>query len=299
MFDANFRLLDWNSGFVEEFADAAAILAPGISVNQICQACLLPERALDFSWVCNANYVNNFDYINNKQAFSVSQELTANGCIVRIAQHSSQLPKIHPNMPDSATELLRSSALQISATVTRQREQQTSYLNALAHTDGLTGTPNRRFFNTQLEKEWERCKLTHAPLSLIFIDIDFFKHYNDFYGHTQGDECLKTVAQTLMSKLNRSRDMIARYGGEEFVCLLPETDLAGATQKAQELELAVRTLAMAHIASETMPILTISLGVATIAQVTGDDSAKLVVAADRLLYEAKANGRACVRAGYG
>ncbi len=296
IFDANLQLLDWSQGFAEEFADAAPILAPGVSANDIYSACLLPERALDFSWAAHANSPSPFEYINNRQSVRVTQELSANGCIFRLAQSTAQAPKLHPNLIDSSAELLRSSALQISATVLKQRNQEKSHLNELALKDGLTGVPNRRYFDELLVKEWQRCKRSQLPLSLIFIDVDYFKRYNDFYGHTQGDQCLKAIADILKANLKRPGDFLARYGGEEFVCLLPETALLGATQKAKELELAVRALAIPHEKSDAVPIVTISLGVATVPQVVSDDASALVQAADKLLYEAKASGRACVRA---
>ena len=296
IFDANLQLLDWNQGFAEEFADAAPILVPGVSANAIFLACLLPERALDLSWAANAMQPSPFEYINNRQSVTVIQELSANACILRLALCSTQAPKLHPNFLDSSAELLRSSALQISAAVLKQRDQENLHLHNLALTDGLTGVPNRRYFDEMLDKEWQRCKRSQLPLSLIFIDVDFFKRYNDFYGHTQGDVCLKAIAAILMENLKRPGDLVARYGGEEFTCLLPETNLLGATQKAKELELAVRALAIPHEKSDAVPIVTISLGVATVSQVVGDDASTLVNAADQLLYDAKVDGRACVRA---
>jgi diguanylate cyclase (GGDEF)-like protein len=296
IFDANLRLLDWSQGFAEEFADAAPILAPGVSANDIYLACLLPERALDFSWAAHAISPSPFEYINNRQSVRVTQELSANGCIFRQAQCTSQAPRLHPAMTGSSAELLRSSALQISAMVLKQRNQEKSHLNELALMDGLTGVPNRRYFDELLVKEWQRCKRSQLPLSLIIIDVDFFKRYNDFYGHSQGDVCLKAIADTLKANLKRPGDFVARYGGEEFICLLPEIALRGATQKATDLELAVRALAIPHEKSDALPIVTISLGVATASQVVGDDSSALVNIADQLLYEAKVGGRACVRA---
>ncbi|MDN7131861.1 GGDEF domain-containing protein [Halomonas sp. MC140] len=199
-------------------------------------------------------------------------------------------------MPDQSAELLRSAALQISAAVLKHRDQETLRLNELALTDGLTGVANRRSFDELLGFEWKRCQRNQLPLSVVFIDIDFFKRYNDFYGHLQGDECLKAIAFSLKAVLNRPGDLVARYGGEEFICLLPETDLFGASHKAEELELAVRKLTIPHDKSEVAPVVTISLGVATAQQVTGEDPSALVSAADELLYQAKAEGRGCYRA---
>lgn len=296
IFDAEQRLVDWNSGFVEEFADAGPLLVKGLGARDIHAACLLPERALDLSWALNDAPPSVFEYINNRCSISVAQELSVNGSIFRIAQSTHAAPQLHPAMPDQSAELLRSAALQISAAVLKHRDQETLRLNELALTDGLTGVANRRSFDELLGFEWKRCQRNQLPLSVVFIDIDFFKRYNDFYGHLQGDECLKAIAFSLKAVLNRPGDLVARYGGEEFICLLPETDLFGASHKAEELELAVRKLTIPHDKSEVAPVVTISLGVATAQQVTGEDPSALVSAADELLYQAKAEGRGCYRA---
>lgn len=296
IFDAKARLVDWNPGFVEEFIDAAPLLRQGVSAQDIYAACLLPERALDLSWALNGVAQPVFEYYNNRRSISVAQELSAHGHIFRIAQSIKATPQFHPGMLDDSAELLRSAALQVSASVLKHREQETLRLNELALTDGLTGVANRRYFDELLRLEWKRCKRNQLPLSLIFIDIDCFKKYNDFYGHPKGDECLKAIASVLKSRLNRPGDVVARFGGEEFTCLLPETDLVGAGHKAAELELAVRELSIAHDKSDVAPSVTISLGVATVRKLTGNDPSALVSAADTLLYQAKAEGRGCVRA---
>lgn len=296
IFDVEQRLVDWNSGFVEEFADAAPLLVKGLGARDIHAACLLPERALDLSWALNDAPPPVFEYINNRCSVSVVQELSVNGSIFRIAQSTHATPQLHPAMLDDSAELLRSTALQVSAAVLKRRDQETLRLNELALTDGLTGVANRRYFDELLSLEWKRCQRNQLSLSVIFIDIDFFKRYNDFYGHIKGDECLKAIASILKAVLNRPGDLVARYGGEEFTCLLPETGVFGASYKAEELELAVRALNIPHDKSEVAPIVTISLGVATAQQVTGEDPSALVSAADKLLYQAKAEGRGCSRA---
>ncbi|AQU81755.1 MULTISPECIES: diguanylate cyclase [unclassified Halomonas] len=295
IFDAEQRLVDWNEGFVEEFADAAPLLVKGLGARDIHAACLLPERALDLSWALNDAPPPAFEYINNRCSILVTQELSVNGSIFRIAQYTHDAPQLHSAMPDQSAELLRSTALQISAAVLKRRDQETLRLHELALTDGLTGVANRRYFDELLGLEWKRCKQNQLPLSVIFIDIDFFKRYNDLYGHISGDECLKAIASTLNAILSRSGDLVARYGGEEFTCLLPGTDLLGASYKAGELELAVRALTIPHEKSEVAPVVTISLGVATAQQVKGDNPLALVRAADKQLYQAKSEGRGCSR----
>ncbi|WP_447957518.1 diguanylate cyclase [Vreelandella sp. EE7] len=295
VFDDRGGLVDWNSGFTEEFADAATLLDHGVNARAISAACLLPERALDLSWSLDGEAPPAFEYINSRRSIRVTQHPGANGHVFRIAQCNRITPPLHPAMEDESTELLRSTVLQISAAVLKRREQENHRLLELALQDGLTLVANRRYFDELLNIEWQRCQKDELPLSVFFIDIDFFKRYNDIYGHPSGDECLKTIASTIKAHLNRPRDLVSRYGGEEFTCLLPATDLADATRKAIELEKAIRAMALPHIGSEVAPIVTISLGVATARHMEGGEASLLIRAADQLLYDAKAAGRGCAR----
>ncbi len=163
-------------------------------------------------------------------------------------------------------------------------------LEVMSFRDGLTGLLNRRRFDTFLATEWAAAQRTKLPLSLIMIDIDHFKQYNDRYGHVRGDECLKEVAALLGKAPNRPRDFVARYGGEEFVIVLPETDAAGAARISDHVRAGVAAAAIAHEASERRT-LTLSMGVGTIIPAQSDRSLTFVDAVDRCLYEAKAAGR--------
>lgn len=164
-------------------------------------------------------------------------------------------------------------------------------LRQMAFMDGLTGVWNRRAFDGRVQSEWLRARRSAQALSLVLIDIDFFKRYNDHYGHQAGDDCLRRVARALASQLNRPADMLARYGGEEFACVLPETDAAGALEVATRLERGIRAEAMPHAASDVGPLVTVSLGVAT-ALVNAEDSVEsLISRADAHLYRAKSEGR--------
>jgi len=176
-------------------------------------------------------------------------------------------------------------------------KRQTDLLRAMAFKDGLTQIANRRHFDERLLDEWRRCSRSGATLSLLLIDVDFFKRYNDHYGHPAGDESLKQVASALQASLSRPFDLIARYGGEEFACLLPETDLAGATATAVKMEQAVRQLGIAHQASDISQVLTISVGVASLRPDQDNSSASLIQQADVQLYQAKKQGRGQVCAG--
>ena len=173
---------------------------------------------------------------------------------------------------------------------------QSDILRDLVFIDGLTGVSNRRRFDQQLAHEWARSARSGLPLSLIILDIDFFKLYNDRYGHQAGDDSLRLVAKTIQGSLKRSTDLVARYGGEEFACILADTDFDHAMQIAGELEHAVRAARIPHADSAVDQIVTISLGVATQTSTGKTGSmASLLALADTELYRAKAEGRGCVR----
>lgn len=157
--------------------------------------------------------------------------------------------------------------------------------------DGLTGIANRRMFDTVLEREWASAQRSGLSLSLLILDIDYFKQYNDHYGHIKGDECLRQVAKTLSLAANRPRDFIARIGGEEFVWLLPETDAESARLVAHKCLHLIRQQQIAHEHSAVSPLVTLSLGVGTTQVAIGNDPLHFVEQVDKLLYQAKHNGR--------
>ena len=167
-------------------------------------------------------------------------------------------------------------------------------LRASALLDGLTGVANRRKFDEDLQTDWRQCLRETAPLSLILIDIDYFKLYNDRYGHQAGDNCLKLVARALSETLRRPYDKLARYGGEEFACLLPKTKLAGASAMAERMQARVSELRVEHLGSDVDQVVTISLGVASMVPTPSETPELLLKAADQQLYEAKRTGRARV-----
>lgn len=179
--------------------------------------------------------------------------------------------------------------------VTRQLKQLNEELQRLSILDELTGIPNRRFFNILLTQEWGRAARAVLPLSMMLIDIDYFKNYNDHYGHPQGDKCLKKVATTLNSLVRRPGDCVARYGGEEFVVLLAHTGLGGATQVAETLRHAVEELRLPHADSPVHNRVTISVGVASTVPERSSSPEVLLSAADQAVYQAKHGGRNCVK----
>lgn len=164
-------------------------------------------------------------------------------------------------------------------------------LEELSFKDGLTGVANRRRFDAIMEMEWEQCSRQHQPLSLIMLDIDYFKQYNDLYGHIQGDECLKTVAALLNDAATRSRDFIARFGGEEFVLVLPETDADAAKTVAERCSQLILDQHIPHTGSRVSDRLTASLGVGTITPSRHIVPVSFIEEVDRVLYKAKQNGR--------
>ena len=160
-------------------------------------------------------------------------------------------------------------------------------LERLTRIDGLTGLGNRRYFDEYLAAEWKRCQRMKSPLSVLMIDVDHFKRYNDAYGHLAGDDVLKQIARVLQNGSTRSTDLAARFGGEEFVVILTSVPQEGASHVAERLVQGVRDLNIAHGAGRV----TISVGVATAWPDAEGDPARLVNAADLALFRAKNEGR--------
>ncbi|MBF0235068.1 MAG: diguanylate cyclase [Desulfamplus sp.] len=168
----------------------------------------------------------------------------------------------------------------------------TDMLEKLSMQDGLTGIPNRRYFDERASLEWRQATRSNSPLSLVMMDIDHFKLYNDHYGHAAGDVCLRRVAQTLMQSCTRPLDIVARYGGEEFVALLSQTDKEGALYLAEQMRAAVEELSIPHDYSSVCKVVTLSVGVATYGRESiKTDLLHLLQCSDQALYHAKKQGR--------
>ena len=163
-------------------------------------------------------------------------------------------------------------------------------LSVMAATDGLTGLANRRAFEAELVQEWKRAVRAHTPVALLLLDADWFKPFNDLYGHQEGDDVLRKIAGCIQRLIRRPADLGARYGGEEFVVLLPDTDLQGAAAAAALICDGVAALGIKHDGS-ALGRVTISVGVASVRPQPGDDESQLVRRADQALYEAKRSGR--------
>jgi diguanylate cyclase (GGDEF)-like protein len=173
----------------------------------------------------------------------------------------------------------------------RRLEAANRKLQRLTTVDGLTGIANRSKFDRNLQVEWRRLSREYGPLSVIMCDVDFFKPYNDTYGHQAGDKCLQQVAQSIHRLLKRPADLVARYGGEEFVVLLPNTPLDGALEVAEAIRQQVKSLNIPHVNSQVSSSVTLSLGVACEIPYADRPPSQLVAAADQQLYRAKQLGR--------
>jgi two-component system, chemotaxis family, response regulator WspR len=168
-------------------------------------------------------------------------------------------------------------------------------LRRIALIDGLTGIANRRYFDDFSNREWRRAIRESTPFAIIMIDIDFFKLYNDSYGHQKGDDCLRSVAQALAGALRRPSDLIARYGGEEFVAILPNTKEDGARIVAEYMEKNITKLKIRHNKSQVSDTITVSMGIGSVTPKRGSDVLELLSLVDKALYEAKRQGRKCIK----
>lgn len=193
-------------------------------------------------------------------------------------------------------QLVNAVSTQLGAMIQRKRaeaalRQAYQELERLAHLDGLTQVANRRRFDEYLSQEWKRLARERQPLSLVLFDVDYFKHYNDCYGHQLGDDCLKQIARAVSLALKRPADLLARYGGEEFAVILPNTDADGAIAVAHAIQQDVRQLQIPHARSNISDHVTLSLGVSSMIPTLNITSDDLVAAADEALYAAKSQGR--------
>ena len=170
-------------------------------------------------------------------------------------------------------------------------EQQRKLLTHLAHNDSLTGTANRRYFNTVLAQELQRMQSQHADLALLMIDVDEFKTFNDYYGHIYGDECLQRVAQAIVKSMPSDNEIVARYGGEEFVCLLPHFSMPKALQIAHQIQANIAALRIPHVHAQAAGWVTVSIGAAALRSKEITSANELVSMADARLLHAKRTGR--------
>ncbi len=199
---------------------------------------------------------------------------------------------IQDTIPISAEKVLEKHQLKMqNVQLMRDLELKNRELERMVFVDGLTGITNRRYFDNTCFNEWGRAAREGIPISIIMIDIDYFKYYNDTYGHQDGDDCLKKVARCLDESLDRAGDFVSRYGGEEFVAVLPNTDQAGAVVVADNMKDNVVKLKMPHESSSVADCVTVSIGVGSAIPSRRTEPSDLILLVDKALYEAKQNGR--------
>jgi two-component system, chemotaxis family, response regulator WspR len=232
---------------------------------------------------------------SKEQALDKGRAFTegASDYLVKIPDKIELLARIRLHSDRFCAERDRDEAYRALDALRRKLEESNAELQRLTHLDGLTGVANRRRFDEFLDSEWRRARRNGLPLSLALMDIDYFKRFNDTYGHQGGDECLRQVASALASAVRRAGDLLARYGGEEFAVILPEIPHAGACTVARALHQAVVARELPHAASAVASHVTISLGIVTVRpkDLPEETGARLVALADEALYQAKREGR--------
>jgi diguanylate cyclase (GGDEF)-like protein len=223
-----------------------------------------------------------------------ADELTRNIPVIFVTAHTDAEQETH-GLDVGAVDFI---SKPVNPAVVRARVKthltlklQSDVMRKLVFLDGLTGVYNRRYFDQQLSIELARSVRNKSPLALIMLDVDFFKRYNDRYGHQVGDDCLRQVALCVKEGLRRPADLVARYGGEEFACILPETDFASAMAIAIDLEQRVRAKGIPHADSEVASVVTVSLGVAGWEAGATVEAGALLAESDLQLYQAKHAGR--------
>lgn len=225
----------------------------------------------------------------------------ANDYLVKLPEKVELLARIRAHAKSYLAQKERDEAFKSLSRMQEQLEKMNNELarsnrelHRLSSMDGLTSLANRRQFDETLEQEWQNAIDAGTALSLIFADIDFFKRYNDHYGHQAGDECLKRVASALQNTVHRPADLVSRYGGEEFVLVLPDTTDEGALAIAEKMLRNIASLDIAHENSDACDHVTLSIGIATLHPTAGSKPEQLIEAADQMLYRAKERGRNCI-----
>ncbi len=221
------------------------------------------------------------------QAFAAG----ASDYLVKIPDQIELIARIRAHSRSYQAQVQRDEAFRQLHALQRQLEASNRELHRISCQDGLTGIYNRRHFDIYLEQEWSRALREGSNISLVLADIDYFKPFNDHYGHLVGDECLQRVARVFREVLQRPGDLAARYGGEEFVVVLPKTDLEGAALIAESIRVRVERLGIRHEFSKVERCITLSIGIATVRPNPRMRPPELVGLADKALYQAKQHGR--------
>ncbi|MDP3897784.1 MAG: diguanylate cyclase [Mesorhizobium sp.] len=283
MFDPNGRLIFSNAQYDALFSDMSEVRAPGVNVREILRASADRGEETGIPAAKIETWLETFR--SGAQVDTDREIRIADGRWLHVRTRSTLDGGILAVLSDISARKVAEQAL----------SELNARLEVLAMTDGLTGLLNRRAFDQTLRDEYARCQRNDEPLSLLMIDVDMFKAFNDSYGHPAGDRCLRSISECLVKTLKRAVDKSARYGGEELAVILPATSFEGAWHVAETLRLAVHALAIPHSHSKSK-IVTISIGVSSVKPATEQIGVQeLVGRADEALYDAKAAGRDCVR----
>lgn len=291
VFDAGQRIVLWND-WVEQHSRIAAGDVIGKTFTEVFPDMVEGRTHAAISEALRNNFASLLSQTLNKAPFPLYSTPIDAAAGTRMQQAVHVMPLQVPTMPRHCLVQITD----VSMAVSREKKlrEQAVELQSQSLVDGLTGIANRRRFDLHLEHEFRNAKRNNTPLSLIMIDVDYFKNYNDNYGHQRGDDCLVQIASALERALNRSNDLVSRYGGEEFAVILPNTNEDGALRVANALHAEVESLMLSHAWSGVADHVTVSLGVSTLTPEPAANTGNLIHAADRALYQAKRSGRNCV-----
>ncbi|HYC43552.1 MAG TPA: diguanylate cyclase [Noviherbaspirillum sp.] len=289
--DADQRIVFWNQ-WVEQHSQLPADGMQGKPFSEVFPDMVDGRTHVAIRAALENNFASLLSQTLNKAPFPLYANPGDAANSVRMQQAVHVMPLEVANLPRHCVVQITD----VSMAVAREKKLRdlATELESQTLVDVLTGIANRRRFDLHLDDEFRRAKRNGTPLSLIMIDVDYFKDYNDNYGHQHGDQCLVQIAGALSSVLNRSCDLVARYGGEEFTVVLPETNEDGAMQIAEAMRAEVEALNIEHARSGVANFVTVSLGVSTVVPEHLSKTGSLIHAADRALYQAKRSGRNCV-----
>ncbi|ELS31428.1 MULTISPECIES: GGDEF domain-containing protein [Pseudanabaena] len=249
------------------------------------QAGLVPERQVIIDYDID-DYKTKTEFTSHRLFTTIITALRSYRSYTELELLNCQLEqRVEARTLELQAEIERRKKVEIALKEANQK------LESLVNIDGLTMIANRRCFDNRLTEEWAWLARQRQWLSLILFDLDFFKFYNDFYGHLAGDGCLTEVAQAIYKQVTRAGDLVARYGGEEFAILLPNTNLDGAIVVTQRIQQTIQDLAIPHLSSMVKPTVTISIGISSILPTPEIAPHKLIEKADQALYRAKQQGR--------
>jgi diguanylate cyclase (GGDEF)-like protein len=289
--DSEQRVVLWNQ-WMEQHSHIRADAAIGRSFIDIFPEMLDGRTHAAIKAALADNFASLISQTLNKTPFPLYTSTADEASGVRIQQAVQVIPIEVAALPRHC--LVQITDVSMAVARDKKLREQAVEFQTQTFSDGLTGIANRRRFDLHLEDEFRRAKRVASPLSMIMMDVDHFKNYNDNYGHQRGDQCLILIAAALSRKLGRPCDLVARYGGEEFVAVLPDTNADGALKLAESMRAEVEALALEHAYSEVASHVTISLGVVTQIPQSDTVTSDLIGAADTALYRAKHEGRNCV-----